>query len=271
MIKIAILDLYEGHANEGMRCIKQIIDQFKNDNNLPIVHDEFEVRLSNNVPDLSYDVYISSGGPGSPLESEDVEWEVNYFRFIERLQRWNAEPGTKKKHVLFICHSFQLVCRHFRIAQVAKRKSTAFGVFPVHLLPEGKNEKLFEGLPDPFYVVDSRDYQVIQPDMEQLQKQGAKILCIEKERPHVPLERAIMSVRFNDYMVGVQFHPEADAKGMLVHLENPVKKQNIIERHSFEKWQAIVEGLNNPEKILWTYEKMLPNFLKQAIGNLPLK
>jgi len=265
VIKIAILDLYEGHANEGMRCIKQIIDQFKTDNNLPIVHDEFEVRLSNNVPDLSYDIYISSGGPGSPLESEDVEWEVNYFRFIERLQRWNAEEGTRKKHVLFICHSFQLACRHFRIAQIAKRKSTAFGVFPVHLLPDGKNERLFDGLPDPFYVVDSRDYQVIQPDLEQIRKQGAKILCIEKERPHVPLERAIMSVRFNDYMVGVQFHPEADAKGMLVHLENPVKKQNIIERYSFEKWQSIVEALSNPEKILWTYETMLPNFLKNAI------
>ena len=40
---------------------------------------------------------------------------------------------------------------------------------------------------------------------------GAKILCIEKERPHVPYERAVMGIRFNEYMIGTQFHPEADA------------------------------------------------------------
>lgn len=268
-MKIAILDLYEGHANEGMRCIRQIIRQYKEANNLPVVCDEFEVRLSNNVPDLSYDIYISSGGPGSPLESGQVEWEINYFRLIEKLLSWNANPAVaKKKHVLFICHSFQLACRYFKIARVVKRRSAAFGVFPVHLLPAGKNEKLFEGLPDPFYVVDSRDFQVIEPDMQQIEKIGAKILCIEKERPHVLLERAIMSVRFNDYMVGVQFHPEADAQGMLVYLTSPDRKQNIIERHSLEKWQSIVEGLHNPKGVAWTYEKMLPNFLKQAMKDL---
>ncbi|MEI9933338.1 MAG: hypothetical protein WDM71_00415 [Ferruginibacter sp.] len=39
-------------------------------------------------------------------------------------------------------------------------------------------------------------------------------MAIEKERPHVALPRAIMAVRFNDYMIGFQFHPEADAVGM---------------------------------------------------------
>jgi len=43
---------------------------------------------------------------------------------------------------------------------------------------------------DPFYAVDSRDYQVIEPDHQQLQRIGATILAIEKERPHVLLERA---------------------------------------------------------------------------------
>jgi homoserine O-succinyltransferase len=32
------------------------------------------------------------------------------------------------------------------------------------MLPDGKNEPVFEGLRDPFYSVDSRDYQVIEPD-----------------------------------------------------------------------------------------------------------
>ena len=33
---------------------------------------------------------------------------------------------------------------------MTKRKSTAFGVFPVHMLEAGKEETVFEGLSDPF-------------------------------------------------------------------------------------------------------------------------
>ena len=53
---------------------------------------------------------------------------------------------------------------------------------------------------------------------------GASILCIEKSRPHVPYERAIMAMRFNEYMIGTQFHPEADAAGMSIHLQTEEKR-----------------------------------------------
>jgi len=62
--RVAILDLYEGQANQGMRCIREIVNQFAEINNLDLVMDEFEVRINQQLPDLSYDVYISSGGPG---------------------------------------------------------------------------------------------------------------------------------------------------------------------------------------------------------------
>jgi len=77
-IRIAILDLYEGHANEGMRCIREILKQFNESNNLDLVWDEFDVRRKNEVPDMSYDFFISSGGPGDPLESRYSDWEKVY-------------------------------------------------------------------------------------------------------------------------------------------------------------------------------------------------
>ena len=70
MVRIAILDLYEGFPNQGMRCLREILHNFASENCLNLVLHEFEVRMKLEVPDLSYDVYISSGGPGSPLESE---------------------------------------------------------------------------------------------------------------------------------------------------------------------------------------------------------
>jgi GMP synthase-like glutamine amidotransferase len=268
-IRVAILDMYEGHANQGMRCLREILNQFAENNQLDLTLDEFEVRIEKQVPDLSYDIYISSGGPGSPLESEGSEWEKIYFGWLKKTEQWNNNAAqVQKKKLFFICHSFQLVCRHYGIAEVTKRKSTAFGIFPMHLLSDGKNEEIFEGLKDPFYAVDSRDYQVLDPNHNKLRQMGASILAIEKDRPHVPLERAIMAIRFNENMIGTQFHPEADAIGMSLHLQTEEKKKTVVQNHGIEKWQSMISHLNDPEKIMWTYAHILPNFLLHAVESL---
>jgi GMP synthase-like glutamine amidotransferase len=268
-IRVAILDLYEGQVNEGMRCIRDILRQYASNNHIQFDCDEFDVRLKNQLPDLSYDIYISSGGPGSPLDSENSEWEFLYFQWLRSVEYYNGNAAhPHKKYVFFICHSFQIACRYFKVARVNKRKSTAFGVFPVHMMPGAQDEPIFAGLHDPFYAVESREYQVIEPDQKRIQQMGGHILAIEKERPHVPLERAIMAMRFNEYMVGTQFHPEADAPGMLYYLQSEDKKPIVIANHGYEKWKSMVEQLNDPDKILYTYSHVLPNFLDAAVKQL---
>jgi len=268
-ISVAILDLYEGIANQGMRCLREILNQFGEIHHLDLHFDEFEVRLKQQVPSLDYDIYISSGGPGSPLDSEGSEWEAAYFNWFENVMRYNDNPAhLTKKNVFFICHSFQLACRYLKLANVTRRKSTAFGVFPVHYLHEEINEPIFEGLHDPFYAVDSRDYQVIQPNHNKLKEMGASILSIEKARPHVPYERAIMAIRFNPNIIGTQFHPEADATGMLLHLHTEEKKKTVIENYGQEKWDSMVTHLNDPDKIMNTYSHILPNFLHLCLDQL---
>jgi GMP synthase-like glutamine amidotransferase len=269
LVRIAILDLYEGIPNEGMRCIREIIKQWSNANNINVQKDEFDVRLKNELPDTSYDIYISSGGPGDPLASRYDDWDIAWCRWLNEIERWNNNPSnTQKKFIFFICHSFQLASRYFNIGLVYKRKSTAFGIFPVHMLEAGKTEPVFDGLRDPFYVVESRDYQVIQPNHDLLNEMGAKILCIEKSRPHVPYERAAMAIRFNEYMIGTQFHPEADAPGMSKYLQTEEKRKTIIENHGEEKLNSMLARLNDPDKIMWTYSHILPNFLNQSVEQL---
>lgn len=265
-LRIAILDLYEGKANQGMRCIRQLVSQWSLDNNIQVESIEFDVRLKNEVPDTTFDIYISSGGPGDPLVSRFDDWDIRWCRWLNEMERWNNNPANlQKKHVFFICHSFQLACRYFNAGLVYKRKSTAFGVFPVHMLDGGKKEPVFDGLADPFYSVDSRDYQVIQPNHQHLREMGARILCIEKSRPHVPYERAIMGIRFNDYMIGTQFHPEADAPGMSMYLQTEEKKKTVIESYGEEKLASMLNHLDDPDKITWTYNHILPNFLSNAV------
>lgn len=267
-VKVALLDLYDGAPNEGMRCIRAILSDYARIKSLDLSWQEFDVRKKLEVPDLGFDLYISSGGPGSPLDSEGSQWEKNYFNWLEQTLTHNRNPSSsEKKHVLFICHSFQLACRYFEVGRVVKRKSTAFGIFPVHLLEDAKNEQVLQGLKDPFYSVDSRDFQVIQPQHDRIRAMGANLLCIEKERPHVPLERAVMGIRFNPYMIGTQFHPEADAEGMTMYLTREDKKKTVIENYGQAKWENMLEHLNDPDKIRHTYSQLIPNFLKLAIGS----
>ena len=269
-LKIAVLDLNEGVKNEGMRCIREILERIKTHQYSNLEWTEFEIRKSIQIPSLDFDIYISSGGPGSPLESKNSTWEKAYFNWIQSVMYWNSDPNNiKKKYVFLICHSFQLACRYFEIAEVIKRKSTSFGVFPIHMLKHhGSVDPVFNGLQDPFYGVDSRDYQVVQPNKQKVHQMGGEILCIEKERPHVPLERAVMAIRFNPYMVGTQFHPEADAEGMSMYLLKEEKKQHVIENHGLQKWESMIEHLNDPNKISLTNSQILPNFILQSISSI---
>ena len=266
-LRVAVLDMYEGVENQGMRGIREIINQFAEVNGFDLVKDEYDVRRTAEVPDLSYDIYISTGGPGDPWDGEGREWENKFFDFITQVLAYNNDDeNVVKKHLFFICHSFQLASRYFKTGEVKKRNSTSFGVFPMHYLSGANNEPVFRGLLDPFYAVDSRDYQVVKPDHAQIAKIGGKILAIEKARPHVPYERAVMAVRFNKYMIGTQFHPEADAIGMLIHLQTEEKKKTVIANYGQAKWENMIEHLNDPDKIMHTHDHILPNFLKLAIG-----
>lgn len=255
--------MYKGEPNQGMRCIIDVVNRFS-----PVVSFEiFDVRLKNELPDIKvFDIFISTGGPGNPLVGDGI-WDVNYYAFIDSLQKWNTE-NTVKKHVLFICHSFQMACLHFGLATVTRRNDTSFGVMTIHKTKEGLSDPLFEGLADPFYAVDSRDYQVIQPKLSVFAKKGAKIISLEKIRDHVQYERAIMAVRFNDYFVGTQFHPEADPISFISHLRNKQAKEKIKAMKGKKKFRNMLEDLLDDDKIYRTNETLIPNFLRTAINDL---
>jgi hypothetical protein len=74
IIKIALLDMYNGEPNQGMRCIIDIVNRFN-----PVVGFEiFDVRGKCHLPEIKkFDIYISTGGPGNPLIG-DGDWDVKY-------------------------------------------------------------------------------------------------------------------------------------------------------------------------------------------------
>ncbi|WP_396155122.1 type 1 glutamine amidotransferase [Flavobacterium macrobrachii] len=262
-IRVAVLDMYNGEPNQGMRCIIDIINRF----NQMVTFQIFDVRGKNEFPDIKkFDIYISTGGPGNPLEG-DGNWDLKWYDFIDQLWQWNKEQKTKK-HVLFICHSFQMACHHFGLATLNKRKSTSFGVMTIHKTEEGTTDPVLEGLQNPFYAIDSRDYQVVQPKLSIFKKKGAQIIALEKIRTHREYERAIMGVRFSNEFIGLQFHPEADALSFVANLKSKEKRENIIAMKGKTKFRDMLEDLLDEDKIYKTNETIIPNFLRIAINDL---
>lgn len=262
-IRIALLDMNNNHTNQGMRNIKEITQAFKESADAVVETEVFDVRFKNEMPDVDdFDIFISSGGPGNP-HREGFDWEQPYADFLDRI--WEHNKNSEGKKFLFlICHSFQLASIHWKLGNICKRKSYSFGVMPIHKTYQGEDDFLLTILPEPFFAVDSRAYQFIEPNHEILEKMGMKIMALEKVRPHIHLERAIMAVRFSDEIFGTQFHPEADPQGMTENLKIEKNREAMIESYGMEKYLETVDRMNDPDKILLTQAQILPKFLQYA-------
>ncbi|WP_223559336.1 type 1 glutamine amidotransferase [Chryseobacterium lathyri] len=266
-IRIALVDMNNNHVNQGFRNIKEISEAFQQSSEENVTIKTFDVRFKNEMPNVEdFDIFISSGGPGNP-HREGLEWEDRYAAFLDDILKHNKH-NEDKKYLFLICHSFQLASIHWKLGNICKRKSYSFGVMPVHKTDEGKQEFLFKNLQDPFYAVDSRAYQFIEPDMDRFDELGMKITAIEKFRPHINLERAIMAVRFSDEIFGTQFHPEADPKGMIENLKDEKNKTAMIENFGMEKYLETVDRIDDEDKIILTRSQILPRFLQSAKKNI---
>lgn len=262
-IRVALLDMNYNHVNQGWRNINEISERFKEERETLVEISKFDVRYKNEVPCIEdYDIFISSGGPGNP-HKEGYEWEPLYAEFLNNVLDHN-KYSEEKKFVFLICHSFQIASIHWALGNICKRKSYSFGVMPIHKSEEGEENYLLENLPDPFYAVDSRSYQFIEPNMERFEELGMEIMALEKMRPHIHLERAVMAIKFSEEIFGTQFHPEADPFGMMENLKDEKNKLAMIESHGMDKYLETVDRMNDEDKILLTQAQILPRFLNFA-------
>lgn len=265
-LKIAIIDLYNGETNQGMRCIRELIEENSGRwEGVSFEYEVFETRLNSQTPSLDFDVYISTGGPGSPFDGVGKAWEKKYFQWLRSVWKHNTSSEEAPKHAFFICHSFQMMARFFHLGDVIRRRSESFGIFPVHKTTAGETDHLFDELDDPFFAADFRHWQVVQPDRKRLRELRADVLAIEKYRPHVELERAVMGIRLSPEVVGVQFHPEADAEGMLKHFSQSKRRKHIIDHHGEQKYDRIIHRLEDPNYLDRTHRAVLPSFLQSAV------
>ncbi len=266
-VRIALLDMNNRHPNQGMRNIIDLAESFKSQVDFHVSITKFDVRYTSEVPNINdFDIFISSGGPGSPFK-EGLIWEDLFADFLDNLWKHNQE-NKSKKYVFLVCHSFQLAVIHWNIAKVNKRRSYSFGVMPIHKTEDGKTDFLLKNLPDPFYAIDSRAYQCIAPNDEKIERLGMRILALEKIRPHVKLERAVMAIRFSNEIFGTQFHPEADPFGFMENLKDEKNKKRMIKQFGEEKYQETIDRIDDEDKIVLTQAQIIPRFLIDSANKI---
>ena len=270
-VKVGIIDLYNKEVNQGMRCILDILNSFDGKvNGVQVDYRHYDLRADGEIPGMEYDIYISSGGPGSPFDGEGSEWEKDYFNLLDNIMSHNQNNESGKKYVFFICHSFQMMVRYFKLADIVERQNRAFGIFPIYKTPEGREDAIFKSLPDPFYGADFREWQVLNPDRKVFDELGAELLCIERvrERYPDPSQRALMAIRISNEIVGTQFHPEADPESMVFHFKDPERKKQVIDEFDERTYYDMINHLENPDNITLTHNTVLPRFLTNAIDEL---
>ena len=268
-IKVATIDLYNNERNEGMRCIREIVSDAGNSNpNVDIKYDVFETRYKGDIPDLNYDIFISSGGPGSPFEDEDKQWDKDYFTLLDKIWNHNQKNAEQKKYIFFICHSFQMMARYFQFGEVNKRFINSFGVMPFTKTEEGKSDPILKDLTNPFYAADIRHWQVVNPNKKMIDEFGAKILSWEIPEAENTNSPAITAIRISNEIAGTQFHPEADPESMLYHFKQDERKKFIIDRYNEDRYLEMIGLLEHPDRIKLTRKTVIPTFINNAINDL---
>jgi GMP synthase-like glutamine amidotransferase len=253
-----------------MRCIRDLVSEAGQRFAYlsPFKYDVFETRYKGDVPGIDdYDIFISSGGPGSPFEDEGSPWEKDYFKLLDSIWSYNHSVTIGKKYIFFICHSFQLMARHFQFGAVGKREKKSFGIHPFSRTADGSKDVILSQLPDPFYAADFRQYQVTQPDQRIIAQLGASILSTEMNRQNGS-EPALMAVRISDEIAGTQFHPEADPASMIYHFKQQERKDFIIAEFGEEMYHTMLSYLDDPDKIQRTRKSVIPSFLDNAFQHL---
>lgn len=269
MIKIATIDLYNNERNEGMRCIKEIVSDTKSRNNeIEISYEVFDTRFKDELPGIESDIFISSGGPGSPFEGEGTKWEKDYFNLLQKIWDHNQNNPERKKYLFFICHSFQMMGRFFKFGTVSQRHNKSFGVMPFTVTKEGKSDPIFSGLSNPFYAADIRQFQVVDPDKKVLDELGAKILSYEIVDDDEEAEPALAAVRISNEIIGTQFHPEADPDSMLYHFKQDERKKQVVEKYGEKRYHEMIDILQKPDTVQKTRKTVIPSFLNNAIEEL---
>ncbi|HEY3447263.1 MAG TPA: hypothetical protein VGK67_12900 [Myxococcales bacterium] len=268
-LKICYIDMCNGVPNQAIRCFRRLVDglmaeaQAKNPGlTLDYVH--VQPRNLNEIPDRTADLFLSSGGPGSPFDGYDDPWCTNYRNFLDWVVERNKVDGAKAPQVLAVCHSFELATIHFKVAQMSARPAgNKFGVMPSYTTAEGLKNSLFKPFGERMFVWENRRWEALHPDEKRIKELGARILARESRPGKTDKGEAVLGFEYAPGVVATQFHPEADRAGLMAWVYNEERAAEFKKAYSEALYQRMIKTLDDPSRVARTFAIFVPTWLHE--------
>lgn len=268
--RLCIVDMNDGHVNQAMRCFRTIAARFfdrVNAANPAVPCQLVEVSPRNTEDDIprDCDLYLSSGGPGSPFDGDGMAWPNRYYRYLDDVVEAAEEGGPGQQALFAVCYSFEMIVRHFKVAEMKPRAERKFGVMPVYMTPEGQEHPLLAPFADRLFAFEHRNWEAIDIDTRRLAALGGQVLARES-RDGVSKGRAMLGVDVASGIEAVQFHPEADRAGVVSWVSRPDQAAAFKATYGEVTYAAMLRTLDDPRRLARTYALVIPGWLSRKFN-----
>jgi GMP synthase-like glutamine amidotransferase len=213
------------------------------------------------------ELYIASGGPGSPDDACNAAWAEDFGSRLDGVIDSAQRGGSGHQALFAICYSFELVVRHFGFARVAKRPMRKFGVAPVYPTFEGRHHPLFSAFGDRLFALEYRSWEVVDLDETRLRQLGGTLLARES-RDGASEGRGLLAFDVASGIEAVQFHPEADPCGVLHWITQQAWAATLEATYGRLAYAKMLRAIRDPLRLPHTYAKMLPGWLMRHFNLL---
>jgi GMP synthase-like glutamine amidotransferase len=271
-LRLCIIDMNNAHANQAMRCLRGIATSFfdlvgRTNPGLACELVEVSPRDTNNIIPRDCDLYVSSGGPGSPFDGDGEAWVADYGAFSDHVVDSATRGGADRSALFAICYSFEMVVRHFKLAEIGPRAERKFGVMPIYTTPEGQRHPLLAAFGDRLFAFEHRNWEAIELDEARLRGLGGRLLARES-RDGVSKGRALLALDVAAGIEAVQFHPEADRPGVMNWVAPPEQAAAFKATYGEVTYNAMLRTLDDPRRLARTFALVIPGWLARHFNEL---
>lgn len=262
-----------GVKNEAIRCLHATMAIFERqlryaNPDVPIALTVVSPRDKADPIPTGYDLYLSSGGPGSPFDSEGTPWGAAYSHFLDYLYEAHDKGREDAPGLMPICYSFELVVMHFRVARLVLRPEKKFGVQPQYTTAAGRNHPLLAMFKDRIFAFEHRSWDALDPDAKTLAALSGAVLAAES-RPDVHDKgESITSVHIGPGIESTLFHPEADRAGIHAWIDKPEQEAAFKEAYGNLTHERMMRTIAHPERIDRAHKEVIPGFLRRHVNRL---
>lgn len=273
-LRLCLVDMNNGVANEATRCFRRLFDGFVHrvravNPDLPVQFRHVQPRNLGELPDAkAVDLVLSSGGPGSPYDGFEDSWCAGYRQFLDHVMDANAQHPDTAPQVFVVCHSFEIAITHLKVAEMTKRGTLKFAIMPAYPTEEGMADPLFAPFGERLFVWEHRRWQAVNLDERALQALGGKLLCRESRPGRTDKGEALVGFRFGPGLVGTQFHPEADRPGVMAWINRPEHAADLRDAYGNALYERMIKTLDDHSRLARTYALLIPTWLQLRFNQL---